>query len=172
MLTLVGLLFVIVILLLHVRPPKEETPGDSPPGNVTVEVEWPPGWDTDVDLWVLAPGKGAVPVGYSNKGGKYFNLLRDDLGKREDVGESNYEYSYSRGIPAGEYTVNLHLFRNNEARFPVTCIVRIRTSVTRNGELKVVEIGTFTVDLRHVGEEITVKLQGPPFAYVRNNARS
>ena len=33
--------------------------------------------DVDIDLWVKAPDD--IPVGYSNQGGLFFNLLRDDL---------------------------------------------------------------------------------------------
>ena len=69
-----------------------------PPGNVMVEANWPPGMDSDVDLWVQAPGD--VPVGYSNKGGAVFNLLRDDLGQQLDLSGLNYESSYSRGVRA------------------------------------------------------------------------
>ena len=78
-----------------------------------VEANWPPELDSDVDLWVQAPGD--VPVGYSNKGGAVFNLLRDDLGQQLDLSGLNYETAYSRGIVPGEYTVNLHLYRNRAA---------------------------------------------------------
>jgi hypothetical protein len=39
------------------------------------------------DLWIQAPGD--VPVGYSNKSGGVFNLLRDDLGKAKDMTDGN-----------------------------------------------------------------------------------
>ena len=81
-----------------------------------VEVRWPDQLDSDVDLWVQAPGD--VPVGYSNKGGAIFNLLRDDLGQRADATGMNYEVSYSRGIPPGEYMVNVHLYRNAAGVMP------------------------------------------------------
>ena len=42
-----------------------------------------------------------IPVGYSNKGGLFFNLLRDDLGIYKDNSPVNYEVSYSRGISKG-----------------------------------------------------------------------
>ena len=76
------------------------------------------------------------PVGYSNKGGSIFNLLRDDLGKRSDITGMNYEVSYSRGIPDGEYTVNVHLYRNKARITPipitvVTSIKKTPSSTTR-----------------------------------------
>ena len=39
------------------------------------------------DLWVQAPGD--LPIGYSNKSGGVFNLLRDDLGKAKDMTDGN-----------------------------------------------------------------------------------
>ena len=99
-----------------------------------VEANWPPDLDSDVDLWVQAPGD--VPVGYSNKGGAVFNLLRDDLGQQLDLSGLNYESSYSRGIVPGEYTVNVHLYRNRAAvaAVPVTVVVSTkRRCRTRRG---------------------------------------
>jgi hypothetical protein len=110
-LALCGFVVCVVLIMPHINPPVTKTAQDTdPPGNVIVEVRWPDELDSDVDLWVEAPGD--VPVGYSNKGGVIFNLLRDDLGKRADATGMNYEVSYSRGIAAGEYTVNVHLYRN------------------------------------------------------------
>jgi hypothetical protein len=95
------------------------------PGNVTVETQWPDKLDADVDLWVEAPGD--VPVGYSNKGGRVFDLLRDDLGMAQDMTDSNHEVAYSRGAPAGEYTVNVHIYRGVNATYPVP--VKVTVSV-------------------------------------------
>jgi hypothetical protein len=73
-------------------------------------MRWPDAADTDVDLWVQGPGD--VPVGYSNKGGRLFNLLRDDLGLQSDAAKINYESSFSRGIVEGEYVINVHLYKS------------------------------------------------------------
>jgi hypothetical protein len=89
MLALAGFVVLVIMLLPHLNPPGAKTADDTtPPGNVIVEVRWPDEIDADVDLWVQAPGD--IPVGYSNKGGAVFNLLRDDLGKRADVTGLNY----------------------------------------------------------------------------------
>jgi hypothetical protein len=102
------------------------------PGNVIVEIRWPDDIDADIDLWVEAPGD--TPVGYSNKGGAIFNLLRDDLGQRGDTTELNYEISYSRGVPAGEYTVNVHLYRNSGGyvSIPVTISVSVKANTNES----------------------------------------
>src|SRR5229473_1111342 len=105
------------VALAHVRKQQQETSGATPPGSVIVEAHWDDAIDADVDLWVQAPGD--VPVGYSNKSGVVFNLLRDDLGHSGDPLSMNYEIAYGRGIFAGEYTVNAHLYRSADHRFPI-----------------------------------------------------
>ena len=153
MLALVGFVALVVMLLPHLNPPGAKTADDAtPPGNVMVEVRWPDEIDADVDLWVQAPGD--VPVGYSNKGGAVFNLLRDDLGSRVDVTGLNYETSYSRGIPPGEYTVNLHLYRNPSETYPVP--VTVVTSVKRNADQAARQLLASKALLAREGEEMTV----------------
>ena len=153
MLALVGFVALVLMLLPHLNPPGAKTADDTtPPGNVLVEVRWPDEIDADVDLWVQAPGD--VPVGYSNKGGAVFNLLRDDLGSRADVTGLNYETSYSRGILPGEYTVNLHLNRNPSKAYPVPATVV--TSVKRSADHAARQLLASKVLLVREGEELTV----------------
>jgi hypothetical protein len=153
MLALVGFVALVIIMLPHIQPPGAETTGEIiSPGNVIVEVRWPDEVDADVDLWVQAPGD--LPVGYSNKGGAVFNLLRDDLGKRADATGLNYETSYSRGIPPGEYTVNLHLYRNPSQLYPVQATVV--TSVKRDTAERAEQLLASEVLLLSDGEETTV----------------
>ena len=153
MLALVGFVALVIIMLPHIQPPGAESTGEvTAPGNVIVEVRWPDEVDADVDLWVQAPGD--LPVGYSNKGGAVFNLLRDDLGKRADVTGLNYETSYSRGIPPGEYTVNLHLYRNPSQTYPVQ--VTVVTSVKRDTAERAEQLLASKVLLLRDGDETTV----------------
>jgi hypothetical protein len=153
MLALAGFVVLVIMLLPHLHPPGAKTADDlAPPGNVLVEVRWPDEIDADVDLWVQAPGD--VPVGYSNKGGAVFNLLRDDLGARADVTGLNYETSYSRGILPGEYTVNLHLYRNASRVYPVPATVV--TSVKRGADQPARQLLASKALLVREGEELTV----------------
>ena len=153
MLALAGFVVLVIMLLPHLNPPGARTADDmTPPGNVIVEVRWPDEIDADVDLWVQAPGD--RPVGYSNKGGAVFNLLRDDLGKRVDVTGLNYETSYSRGVVPGEYTVNLHLYRNPSGHYPVP--VTVVTSVKGSTEQSARQLLASEVLLASEGEELTV----------------
>ena len=153
MLTLSGFVTVAVLLLPHIGESRARAATETaqPPGNVMIEARWPDGVDSDVDLWVQAPGD--VPVGYSNKGGAVFNLLRDDLGARADATGINYEVSYARGLPPGEYTANLHLYRNVVgAPVPVTVVASVKTSVQESAR----QILSAKVELTREGQEVTV----------------
>jgi hypothetical protein len=153
MLALVGFVALVILMLPHLQPPGAKASDQIlPPGNVIVEIRWPDELDADVDLWVAGPGD--RPVGYSNKGGRVFNLLRDDLGHRADATGLNYESSYSRGIVAGEYTVNIHLYRDSARVYPVP--VTVVTSVNRQLQEHTRQLLASEVELNHEGEETTV----------------
>ena len=151
-LALAGFVAVVILLLPHLNPPAKAQDEAPSPGNVIVELRWPDEINADVDLWVEAPGD--VPVGYSNKGGRIFNLLRDDLGKQADVTELNYEVTYSRGVPAGDYTVNVHLYRDLEKRgaIPIAVVVSIKQAP----DLPAKQIVARKLELAHEGQELTV----------------
>ena len=150
-LALAGFVAMVRLLLPHLNPPATANEGAPAPGNVIVELSWPNELDTDVDLWVESPGD--IPVGYSNKGGLIFNLLRDDLGGQSDVTNINYEVSYSRGVPTGEYTVNVHLYRNMSGRLPIP--VTLVVSVKAKPQIAAKRILTTKLELLHQGQEIT-----------------
>ncbi len=147
------LFLVIYIFFLMPHSPADALADEMvPPGSVVVIAEWTPGLDVDVDLWVQAPDD--KPVGYSNKGGLYFNLLRDDLGNHADTTPLNIEYSFTRGQPVGEYVVNVHLFSSKGAgaKVPVHVEILIRL---RNGNSVV--IFRRDVVLTYQGQEMTVQ---------------
>lgn len=150
MLALLGFMTIVILLLPHLNPPTNAAAAP-PPGNVVVEIRWPDDLDADVDLWVEAPGD--RPVGYSNREGRVFNLLRDDRGHADDLAKLNYEVAYSRGAPAGEYTVNLHFYRDGSGRLPlqVIVVVRVQTEAGAPADL----IGRVEIALAQVGEEVT-----------------
>jgi len=153
MLALLGFVTSVVLLLPHVNPPQTEAKeAGQTPGDMIIEIRWPDELDTDVDLWVEAPGD--RPVGYSNRGGLIFNLLRDDLGHSSDLTNLNYEFAYSRGAPAGEYTVNLHLYRNMSKleHIPVNVVVSLRNEQTRSNHV----VASENVLLTRVNQEKTV----------------
>lgn len=124
MLALIGFVAMVIMLLPHISKKHEETDEHTPPGNVVIEMHWPDELPVDVDLWVQAPND--VPVGFWNQGSRFFNLLRDDLGLEGDASGRNYEVSYSRGIFAGEYTVNVHMY----GKVPAGVVVPVRVVVS------------------------------------------
>lgn len=117
-------LLVLIIIIPHINPPAKLDAGTNPPGNMIVSIAWPEG-ATDVDLWVRGPSEQKA-VGYSNRGGALFNLLRDDLGTANDAMPSNYENAYSRGLPAGRYVINAHCFTCGG---PVRVSVEVRMNI-------------------------------------------
>ena len=148
--TLLLVLMLFPLITLHqVKPP---TPEESRPGNVMFEAFWENDLDCDVDLWVSGPGD-VRPVGYSNKSGQTFNLLRDDLGTSNDVSGLNFENAYSRGLPAGEYIANVHMYRINTSHFPV--VVKVIASVKLSADASPVQIAVATVLLTHNDDEQT-----------------
>ena len=155
MLALAGFVTVVMIVLAHVRPEAQAATGREAapmPGSMMIEAHWPGDLDADVDLWVQGPGD--IPVGYSNKGGGLFDLLRDDLGQQMDLSGENYEVSYSRGLPAGEYTVNLHLYRNRSTVQSIP--IKVVTSVKNGANSLTKQILVSDTSLDREGQERTV----------------
>lgn len=151
-LLMMGFAAMVFMMLPHLNPPAIEDESE-PPGNVIVAIEWPPG-NTDVDLWVTGPGE-AVPVGYSNKSGLLWNLLRDDLGTYPDATPSNYENAYTRGIMPGEYVINVHCYRCPILPVPVDVEISIRKEDTDGAKKPMKIIATTRVTLRESAEELT-----------------
>jgi hypothetical protein len=65
------------------------------------------------------------------------------------------EVSYSRGAPAGEYVVNLHLY-NSRTEISAPISVDVVVSVKRSERSSARQIVTGKAMLRHIGQEITV----------------
>lgn len=150
LLALVGFVAMVILMLPHIRPVQEKSEEAKAPGNVIVEMHWPDDMPYDVDLWVKAPNE--IPVGFWNQGGQTFNLLRDDLGSEFDATERNYEVSYSRGIPAGEYVVNAHMYGPLPygTTIPVTIVVSVKAKFDETRQIL-----ETNVHLTHRGQEET-----------------
>jgi hypothetical protein len=132
--TLLGLFLICTVLLIPFINRKtldnDGAGNTNSPGNISVEIVWHED-EVDVDTWVQAPGD--VIVGYSNKAGKVFNLLRDDLGQPyEKVGGLHHENVYSRNMPQGEYVVNIHMFNNSIGKWPIE--VEVNVSIVKNSQ--------------------------------------
>jgi hypothetical protein len=150
-LLVMGMVVLALIAISHVVEKVEAKAAKEPLGNVMVQINWPAQDDSDVDLWVQAPGD--VPVGYSNLNGRLFNLLRDDLGQHGDTTNMNQEDALSRGIAPGEYAVNIHLYSNSGGQLPIPVTARISSW---SGQGRAVDLVNTTVNLTYVGQELTV----------------
>lgn len=150
LLTLVGFVAMVIMLLPHLNKKQEERQDHKAPGNVIVELHWPNEMEVDVDLWVQGPD--STPVGFWNQGNELFNLLRDDLGIEGDATKQNYEVSYSRGIKAGEYIVNVHMYGNlkDGQSVPATVVISVRSKYEATRQI----LAT-TVDLTYRNQEET-----------------
>lgn len=151
-LLMLGFAAMVFMMLPHLNPPATDDAAE-PPGNVIAHITWPQG-DTDVDLWVTGPGE-AVPVGYSNKGGRLWNLLRDDLGDGTDATDINFEVAYTRGIIPGEYIINVHCYRCTVLPVPVGVKVEVKREDKGGPKAPINVIVITKVTLHQAGEELT-----------------
>ena len=152
-----ALVVAIIILVFHINDPKKkDEENERARGNVRVEVIWDQNTNVDIDTWVQAPGD--TPVGYSNLNGRVFNLVRDDLGSYADLTEMNYEVAFSRGIPAGEWTINLHWFSNAQGavEVPVKVLITMKKDDGEVSKTAPLTIMSKHVILKRVGQEVTV----------------
>ena len=157
----VAMIFLVtaIMMLFHLSDPKQKNKeGEiTAPGTVMVEMFWKE--NADVDLWVKSPND--VPVGYSRKQGKYFDLLRDDMGWPSDkVAGLHHENAFSRNAAPGEYIVNVHMYSDRgppPLEFPVE--VEIAVQIVRNpgaDKSALQKVIKTKIQLIHMGEEITV----------------
>jgi len=130
---LLGLTALVILVLANVNPTQQQQ--YTPPGNIIVMAAWPEG-DNDVDLWVGYNDN--KPVGYSHKDGRVWSLLRDDLGNENDDTPQNFESAFTRGMPDGEYIIDIHGFRIVPP-VPVTVTVRLASGA-------LIYKGTMTLD--------------------------
>ena len=140
LLTLLGFVAMVIMLLPHLKKSAVEAEDHRAPGNLIVEIHWPSDMPYDVDLWVMGPN--STPVGFWNQGNRVFNLLRDDLGAEGDATDENYEVSYSRGIPAGDYVVNVHMYGlvPPGVEIPVKIVVSVRKDMEATKQILESEI--------------------------------
>ena len=150
-----SVMLVLMILIFFIGIQKKQEDTDRSRGNVRVEIIWDNNTNVDIDGWVKGPGD--FPVGYSNLNGRVFNLHRDDLGNTNDLSGINYEVMTSRGVPEGEWVINIHWFSNVSGveQVPVKVIVSIRKDDSIKSNERPQEIMHKIVILKNVGQEVT-----------------
>lgn len=148
--TLLSFLFVIMLANLNPKKNEEEAKkGMQPPGALMATLTWGDSENhDDVDIWVSAPGE-EVAVGYKNRVGKVWTLLRDDRGTTSD-GPTRYENVISRSIEPGEYIINVHCFSCKQV--PVK--VNLQVQMLDKGNLRDLVVVHDT--LVNEGQEITL----------------
>ncbi|HTU55747.1 MAG TPA: hypothetical protein VMF62_17420 [Acetobacteraceae bacterium] len=119
-------------------------------GSLVIQMRWDRASDSDMDLWVEAPGD--APVGFSHMADTDCNLLRDDLGRALDPESRNEEMVVCRGMPAGEWIVDAMLYRSYDDAFPVDVTV----TVMRIDGGGVRTVLSRRVDLTREGQQVTV----------------
>ena len=157
---LMMIVFVVLFLIavFHINPDAKKHEEETvPPGNIIVNIFWEDGKNIDVDLWMKGPGD-KLAVGYSNRAGRTFNLLRDDLGMVNDDTDMNFENGYTRGLPDGNYIINVHMYANKEVPpvFPVNVKVVVSMMGPAAGKSSKTEIFFGEIPLHHNNEEVTV----------------
>ena len=123
-------LFVLALLLINPITKKSDIPAKA---EIMLTLEWDSEVADDIDIWVLGPVMGA-PISFQNKHSGYMHLDRDDLGRSSDVmmidGEKviikiNREVVTMRGIAAGDYYINIHVYHKNKETGPTKYTVTL-----------------------------------------------
>jgi hypothetical protein len=121
-----------------------------------ITMAWPDMHPDDVDLYVQDPADELV--WYNQRSAGFMSLERDDRGETNDFIRVNGQKMWSpirqeivsvRGILAGEYTVNVHLYQHT-AKVPVPVSVTVEKL---NPAVSVIYYDT--IDLDHTDEEKT-----------------
>ena len=144
MLTLV----VLLIPLIEVRQETTQTEIEKAAGDMIAEIIWDSDNPADIDLWVNAPD--GENTGYSMPYGQIFNLVRDDLGRDVDFSGLNYEFSFSRGIPDGNYRFSIVYYADNDqGNKPVD----VRISIRHRQDRLMIVIYEAVLTLEYPGQE-------------------
>jgi hypothetical protein len=125
--------FLFAIALAHVSQHPTEADIRKPKAEFLIVVDWDPGRDVDVDSWIQTPNEEVLY--FRKQQNEYAHIDRDDTGIRGDialqpdgtrkVNPKNQEIVTFRQACAGEWVINVHLFRRDAEPPPVTVRVRV-----------------------------------------------
>lgn len=106
---------------------------EKPKAEFLVTVEWDPNRDADVDTWLQTPN-GEI-LFFRKKSNEYAHIDHDDTGNATDVirmpdgtlkvNPFNQEIATFRQACAGEWVVNVHLYRRDADERPILVHVRV-----------------------------------------------
>lgn len=153
LLSLLACLLAASFLIATVKKQEEVKPEtERAAGNISVYVFWRDGIDADIDVHLLDPNR--EHTFYAHRAGRVWNLLRDDLGQPNDFTGRNFENAFARGLPPGEYVVNVQVYRSPPDLFPIQVDAELRIIPTLGGDARLTYSGTVTLD--HVSDEATL----------------
>lgn len=154
--TLIALLLVLLVVTVVKKTPTADA-GIPPKAEFVVELIWPDHSASDIDMWFRAPT--GETINFIQKQSGPWSLDRDDLGQVNDKllqPDGSYrtlfvnrEMLTMRGVVAGTYTINLHVYSWRDDA-PIEATVRM----TRLNPFKIVLERQVTLSLR--GQEVTV----------------
>jgi len=129
---LLGFVALFVLVLFLINPISKQ--GDIPTkAEIMLILDWDDVSYDDIDIWIIGPDMEA-PLSFQQKTSGYMHLDRDDLGSTSDVikvnGEEvsiklNREVVTMRGINAGDYFINVHIYSKSRNSDPVTFTVTL-----------------------------------------------
>jgi flagellar biosynthesis component FlhA len=169
MITALGFIVLFILAFILIKPEAKPTPEVT--AEFIIQVSWADSNPDDVDTWVADP-VGHV-VSFRRREDGLLHLTRDDLGLRNDVirlndgtviqSLVNREIVEIRGIVAGEYVVNVHMYSKLD---PLPTEVKIEliktkspfgTLITKNVILNPREEKTaFRFTLTHDGKVVDI----------------
>lgn len=123
-------------------------------GNVSVYCFWPDDLDVDVDLHLVGPD--GEHISYQRMQGRFWSILRDDLGAINDPSPRNFENAATRGLEAGHYIINLHAYRVKLEQLPVVVDCEVRITSASLSKSAQPDIYRNQLILTEKGEEQTV----------------
>jgi len=155
---LIGFAFLFIIAFILINPITEEA-NIKAKAEFMVIMEWDDKSNYDIDLWMQDP-LGTI-VGFPNKEAGWLHLDKDDLGTSNDTvtmrdGTTktiflNREIMTVRGIAAGEYIVNIHLYSTKGQN---TGPMPVNVSILKINPFGEIHNGVTTLNIN--GEEATV----------------
>ena len=155
---LIGFAFLFIIAFILINPITEEAQIKAK-AEFMVIMEWDDKSNYDIDLWMQDPLD--TIVGFPNKESGWLHLDKDDLGASNDTvvmrdGTSktiylNREIMTVRGIAAGEYIVNIHLYSTKGLN---TGPMPVNVSILKINPFNEIYNGVTTLNVN--GEEATV----------------
>lgn len=143
------------LLVTQINNSKSDKTSEEPvAGSISVYVYWKDGIDLDIDTHVSSPG--GDHVFYGRLAGKIWNLLRDDLGMVNDTAQRNFENAYARGLPAGDYVVNIHAYRGAASLYPAEVEGEVVITANPNAGKGGQKVVKQKITLYRTGEEATL----------------